>query len=80
SAAEVAPKTAETFALADVYALQGALPARFRSAASWLANNITYNTIRQFDTAGGAAMWERIGADRPALLLGKPAGEAEALK
>lgn len=80
SAAEVAPKTAETFALADAYALQGALPARFRSAASWLANNITYNTIRQFDTAGGAAMWERIGADRPALLLGKPAGEAEALK
>lgn len=80
SGVELAPGTAETFALADVYKLQGDLPARYRAQASWLANNITYNTVRNFDTAGGSALWERIGADRPALLLGRPAGEAEALK
>lgn len=76
---EVAPATAETFALADVYALQGALPARYRAQASWLANNLTYNRVRQFDTAGGAGLWERLGADRPAQLLGRPALEAEAM-
>ena len=40
--------------LADVYTLQGSLPARYRSNASWLANNLIYNKVRQFDTAGGA--------------------------
>ncbi|MCH9728388.1 MAG: phage major capsid protein [Actinomycetia bacterium] len=79
SSAEINPATAEVFALADVYGTQGALPARFRGNASWLANNLTYNTIRNFDSAGGSALWERIGADRPALLLGRPAGEAEAM-
>jgi HK97 family phage major capsid protein len=48
----------DTFALKDVYALQGALPARYRSRASWLANNLIYNLIRQFDTAGGAGLVE----------------------
>ena len=75
----VGSATTDTFALADVYALQGALPARYRSGASWLANNLIYNRVRQFDTQGGAGLWERVGADRPAQLLGRPAGEAEAM-
>jgi HK97 family phage major capsid protein len=53
--------TTDTFAAADVYALHGALPARWRRNASWLANNLVYNKIRQFDTAGGNASgrnWE----------------------
>lgn len=79
TAAEVDSGTAATFTISDVYGLQGALPARFRPSAAWLANNQMYNQIRQFDTAGGAMMWERIGADRPALLLGRSAGEAEAM-
>jgi HK97 family phage major capsid protein len=69
--------TADTFAAADVYKVDGALPRRYRKTASWLAHRNLYNLIRQFDTSGGAQMWERIGADVPAQLLGKAALEAE---
>src|SRR5690606_39198289 len=72
--------TANAFALEDVYALDQALPARHRRRASWLAHRATYNAIRQFDTAGGAALWERLGADVPALLVGRPAYESEAME
>ncbi len=54
-----------------------ALPARYRANASWVANRAIYNLVRQMDTSGGAQMWERIGADVPAMLLGRPALEAE---
>lgn len=67
----------ETFSLADLYALDVALPSDFRSGANYLANRAIYNMIRQFDTAGGANLWERIGADVPPQLLGRPAYEAE---
>jgi HK97 family phage major capsid protein len=75
----VASATTDTFAIADVYAVQSALPARYRAQASWLANNSIYNRVRQFDTAGGAGLWERIGNDRPPELLGRSAYEAEAM-
>ncbi len=68
---------ANAFAAADVYALDSALPSRYQANASWLANHTTYNLIRQFDTAGGAAMWERIGAGQPGELLGRQALESE---
>src|SRR5690606_36104764 len=64
----------------DVYALDQALPARYRRRSSWLAHRATYNAIRQFDTAGGAALWERLGAVVPALLVGRPAYESEAME
>jgi HK97 family phage major capsid protein len=76
---EVPAKTNDTFALADVYALQGALPARYRGTASWLANNLWYNLLRQFDTAGGAGLWTSVGFDRPANIMGRPILEAEAM-
>jgi HK97 family phage major capsid protein len=79
TASEINAAADDTFALADIFTIQGALPARYRGNATWLANNSIYNRVRQFDTAGGAAMWERIGADRPALLLGRPAIEAEGM-
>lgn len=77
TSSEVAPATAETFASADIYAMDNALPARYRSGASWLANRAIYNRVRNFDTQGGAQMWERIGANVPAQLLGRPVYEAE---
>lgn len=79
SSAEIAPATAETFALADVYGTYDALPARHRAGGSWLANNLIYSKIRQFDTAGGAGLWETVGNGRPSQLLGRPIGEAEAM-
>lgn len=77
TSSEINAATDGTFALADVYALDDALPARYRAMASWLANRAIYNDIRQFDTSGGAALWERLGADVPNQLLGRPAYEAE---
>ncbi|MEV0691782.1 phage major capsid protein [Streptomyces sp. NPDC050388] len=77
TASEIAPATAETFESADIYAMDGSLPARYRANASWMANRNIYNLVRQFDTQGGADLWERIGADVPALLMGRPALEAE---
>lgn len=79
TSAEVSPATSETFALADVYSTYDALPARHRGAGSWLANNLIYSKIRQFDTNGGAGLWETVGNGRPANLLGRPVGEAEAM-
>jgi HK97 family phage major capsid protein len=64
------------FAIADVYSLHDALPARYRARASFLADVVIYSKIRQFDTSGGAGMWERIGEGQPAQLLGRPAYEA----
>ena len=78
-ASEVAPGVAETFAAGDVYALETALAAKYRNRASWTANKAIYNTIRQFDSNGGSAMWERIGAGQPGQLLGYNAFEASAM-
>ncbi|GAA2850238.1 hypothetical protein GCM10010472_04130 [Pseudonocardia halophobica] len=67
------------FAAGDIYALDSALPARFRKRASWLAHRTVYNSVRRFDANGGAQMWERIGADQPAKLMGRDALECEAM-
>lgn len=69
----------DAFAIGDVYKLQGALPARYRLNASWLANNLTYNLIRGFDQYGGGGFWTNLNTDRPPQLLGRNALEAEAM-
>jgi len=79
TASEINAAADDTFAIADVYTIQGALPARHRGDASWLANNSIYNLIRRFDTAGGAGLWTTLGNDRPPELLGRRALEAEAM-
>lgn len=75
----VTSATTDTFALADVYALQGALPARYRAMPStaWMANTLIYNRIRQFDTAGGSALWAQLGDGTPERLLNKTVIESE---
>ena len=75
----VAAVTNDAFVAEDVYGLDEALPARYRFRASWLAHRAIYNDIRQFDTSGGGALWERLANDVPGNLLGKPAFEAEAM-
>ncbi|MGW0821829.1 phage major capsid protein [Streptomyces sp. NPDC002845] len=77
TASEVSPTTAETFASADIYKMEESLPARYRRMASWVANKRIYNLVRQFDTQGGADLWERIGNGQPNELLGYPALESE---
>jgi len=65
-----------TFALEDLYALEEALPPRFRSRARFVANRAIFNKVRQFDTAGGAALWVRLADGLPPELVGYPAHEA----
>lgn len=79
TASEINAIADDTFAIGDVYAIQGALPARYRGNASWLANNLIYNKIRAFDTSGGGGFWANLNADRPPQLLGRSALEAEAM-
>lgn len=76
TSSEIAPTTAETFAIADVYKVESALKPSARRNASWVANKVWYNAIRQFDSNGGSALWERVGAGMPAELLGYPAYES----
>lgn len=74
--------SADTFALGDVYALDGALPARFHSSASaaWLAHRLIYNKIRQFDSSGGAGLFaDNIREGIPSTLLAHSAITSEAM-
>lgn len=71
--------TTDTFALADVYALDSALPARFAQNASWLGHRAIYNLMRRFDTAGGAALWGYLAEGRKSEILGRPDYVAEAM-
>lgn len=48
---------AGTFAIADLYSLEQAVPPRFRPRAQLIGNRFYWNKIRQFDTAGGAGLW-----------------------
>lgn len=50
TSSEIAPLTAETFAKGDIDKLIGALPARFRRNAKFMANMTWYNAIRAFET------------------------------
>jgi HK97 family phage major capsid protein len=72
-ASEVAPATGETFAVADIYATQQALPPRFRGQnPSWLAELSTINEIRQFATANNYhGFLTDLRGDSPAVMLGK---------
>lgn len=79
TSSEINAAADDTFALADVYTIQGALPAKHRARASWLANNSIYNRIRQFDTSGGGGFWVNLNDGRPPQLLGRAALEAEAM-
>jgi HK97 family phage major capsid protein len=76
SGSKVAPATGETFAVADVYATEAALAARYRSRASWVANKAWYSKIRQFDTAGGSSFWANLGGGQPPELMMYPAYES----
>lgn len=72
TASRVSATTNNTFGSPDVYKVANALPPRHRPNATWLAEQTTLNSIRQFDTSGGSAFWANLGAAQPETLLGKP--------
>lgn len=80
SANTVGATTGQSFTAKDVYALEEALDPRYRTGeAKFLAHRGIYNKIRQFDTAGGAQLWERIGAGMPSQLLGYSSYESSVM-
>jgi len=62
-------------AYSDWYNLEAQLDERYRANASIIAHKAIYQQVRQYDTAGGAQLWERIGNGQPSQLLGYPALE-----
>lgn len=73
----VTSTTADAYAVADVYKLKAALPARYRANAAWLANEDIYDLTRQFSTGTGpqSAFWADFGSGTPSQLLGRPVYE-----
>ena len=55
--ATVASVTGGAFVVADLYALEAAVPPRFRPRSSAVMNRAIAQKIRQFDTSGGASLW-----------------------
>lgn len=74
----VAAATGLTMTLANLYSLKNALPPRFRSNGTFLADVEILDRVRQFDTAGSsAAIWiDSLQNDLAARLLGRPVYEA----
>jgi HK97 family phage major capsid protein len=72
-ASEVAAATVDVFAVADILALQNALPARFSARAQWAAQISTINEASSFETTNGALRFPEIADGR---LLRKPLHEA----
>jgi HK97 family phage major capsid protein len=66
----------------DIYAVQAALPPRFRNSAScgWMGSLTWLNQIRAIDTYGGSSFWANFGQDTPEQLLGKPIYEGSDFK
>ena len=65
----------------DIYALQAALPPRFRKAAGacFMGNISILNKVRAVDQYGGGSFWANFTSDTPASLLGQPVYEASDL-
>ena len=68
----VASATSDTYAIADVYATQDALPDRYDANASWLMNKAIINKTRQFGTANAHSFLVYLDAGAPGQLLGAP--------
>jgi HK97 family phage major capsid protein len=86
----VAAATGLTVTAANLYALEAALPPRFRPNESFIANRGIYNVVRGIDTAGGAALWLYVSqglvtqsptpGNTVATLLGRGAWEASGMQ
>ena len=60
----------DTYAVADLYSAQGALPDRYDDTASWLMNKTVINLTRQFATANNHALLTQLADGTPPMLLG----------
>jgi HK97 family phage major capsid protein len=72
--------TKDAFAVADVYALESALPARYLGNARFIAHQSIFARVRQFDTYGGANMWTDLPGPNPSTLIGYPAHKVSTME
>ena len=84
AASRVTTAAGDTFAIADLFTLTGALPPRFRTARSaFLANRAVYDLVRMFgagDDIGQGAVWvDSLQAGNPSRLVGYNAYEASSM-
>lgn len=82
TASRVAATTTSAFGLADLYAVQAALPNRFSRRAAWAMALPTINRARRFGegtTGSNSAFWADLGAGTPPTLLGRPVHEVGAV-
>jgi HK97 family phage major capsid protein len=64
----------------DLFALEEAVPVRFRSRGQFIGNKSTYNDVRSLGSASdGGDLWVRLASGQPSELLGYPAFEASAM-
>lgn len=82
TASRVASTTNGAFGAVDVFALDNALPQRYRSNASWVGNKSVYNLARQFSIGTGGmtgSFWVDFGGGHPSSLIGYPVYESSAM-
>lgn len=72
--------TEKDLVVTDIYALDNALAPRWRANASFLANKIIYNSVRQFNNnSAQSTFWVDLGGGIPPSLIGYPAYESSAM-
>jgi HK97 family phage major capsid protein len=77
---DVAPLTANTFAVGDLRALWAGLPAKYRQRANWVMNSTNIIAAQSFgNAAAGGDFTVYLTADGVQTLIGKPVAEASAM-
>jgi HK97 family phage major capsid protein len=66
--------------VSDLFALDNALGPRWRQNASFVANKVIWNQVRQLSPAGqGSNFWVTLGGGQPDRLIGYPVYESSAM-
>lgn len=69
-----------TASAVDVFALLNAVPSRYEDTATWVANKVTFNTIKQMSTgSNGSYFWSDFNAAVGSPLLGSPILQSSAM-
>lgn len=83
TASRVSPTTGGTFTTAsavDVFKLLNAIPSRYEDSATWMANKITFNTIKQMSTGSqGSYFWTDFNDAVGSPLLGSPVKKSSSM-
>jgi HK97 family phage major capsid protein len=70
----------QTIQVGDIYALDNALGPRWRKNASFVANKVTYNQVRQLNNnAAMSTFWQDFGGAQPSSLIGYPTFESSTM-